>query len=174
MLFIVFMIPHIIGDLQMSRMRWGLKQWIQDVPGGITDARTDDKEDESHHHDHHHINKQLAQRCKSLDHSKTENTHTSKDKDKSSSGGDASFNIGMSSGDHKSHKHPDTMGASMSFGMSAGTSDSHKHLNDMEASLSLGASTHGKKTKHSNANDKGPSVGAGNHGGVDASASFSL
>ena len=173
-LFIVFMIPHIIGDLQMSRMRWGLKQWIQDVPGGITDARTDDKEDESHHHDHHHINKQLAQRCKSLDHSKTENTHTSKDKDKSSSGGDASFNIGMSSGDHKSHKHPDTMGASMSFGMSAGTSDSHKHLNDMEASLSLGASTHGKKTKHSNANDKGPSVGAGNHGGVDASASFSL
>ena len=135
-LFVISMIPHIIGDLQMSRMRWGLKQWIQDVPGNITDISTNDTPPPTHsdHHEEQHINKQIAQRCKALDGQKknqsmTDNKH----------GSGASMSMGMSAGGGSGKdKHSDGADASFSFGMSAGGgSGKDKHSDGADASFSF-------------------------------------
>jgi hypothetical protein len=82
-LFLILLIPRIMSDLKMSRMRWGLKQWVQPFPGDDVEGDDEHEHHQNHHnhHKHHHSHHghHLKKRCKALAKSKSNDSDGHKD-----------------------------------------------------------------------------------------------
>jgi hypothetical protein len=126
-IFLCKMITRFLGDLKMSRMRWGLKQWVQPFPEDDVEVNDDNLDNQTSHGDQK-SSPHLKKRCKNLDNHKTHQPHQPHQP----------HQLHQPHQPHQPHITTEQPKSSGSFGMSLGNgSEKHSHKIDASTSLSL-------------------------------------